>query len=155
MAEAAGLAEKAAKSNDGKNSLSIFFDDGIFRKGFPSHTFHWNDWENILLQKKLLESFNLSSAYVYQILIYLRELINKGSSYSFPRLIYSTARMEELNTELKENKEWLKFRNSLFECFETQEECRIDLLKESLLKLRKLETALNYLLLLKRGNDDE
>jgi hypothetical protein len=63
--------------------------------------------------------------------------------------------MEELNTELKENKEWLKFRNSLFECFETQEECRIDLLKESLLKLRKLETALNYLLLLKRGNDDE
>jgi CRISPR-associated protein Csm1 len=155
MAEAAGLAEKVAKSNDGKNSLSIFFDDGIFRKGFPSHTFHWNDWENILLQKKLLESFNLSSAYVYQILIYLRELINKGSSYSFPRLIYSTARMEELNTELKENKEWLKFRNSLFECFETQEECRIDLLKESLLKLRKLETALNYLLLLKRGNDDE
>lgn len=153
MAEAAGLAEKAAKSNEGKNSLCIFFDDGIFRKGFPSHTFHWDDWENILLQKKLLESFNLSSTYIYQILIYLRELINKESSYSFPRLIYSTARMEELNTDLKENQKWLEFRNSLFECFETQE----DLLKqkESLLKLRKLETALNYLLLLKRGNDDE
>jgi len=175
MAEAAGLAESVAKSVckdiDGKalkNSLCIFFDDGIFRKESPAHVFLWEDWKDVQEKMKLLESFKLSSAYIYQILIYVRELIAKRRSYHFPRLIYTTARMEEENETLKDwrkeyddltieqEKEnsawaskWLKFRDGLFECFEKQESEQ----GKALLRLRKLETALNYLLLLGRESE--
>jgi hypothetical protein len=116
---------------------------------------------------KLLESFKLSSAYIYQILIYVRELIAKRRSYHFPRLIYATARMEEENETLKDLREeyddlrdeeksksrwmktWVKFRDGLFECFEKQESEQ----GKALLRLRKLETALNYLLLLGRESE--
>lgn len=174
MAEAAGLAESVAKSackdTDGKalkNSLCIFFDDGIFRKDSPSHVFLWEDWKNIQDEMKLLESFKLPSAYLYQILIHVRELIAKRRSYHFPRLIYATARMEEENETLKDLREeyddlrdeeksksrwmktWVKFRDGLFECFEKQESEQ----GKALLRLRKLETALNYLLLLGRESE--
>jgi len=163
MAEAAGLAESVAKSackdTDGKalkNSLCIFFDDGIFRKDSPSHVFLWEDWKNIQDEMKLLESFKLSSAYLYQILKYVRELIRDKRSYRFPRLIYATARMEEENEDLRKNLEWDKFKKSLFEeCFESQKEFLEKPLKQNdvLLILRKLETALNYLLLLRRESE--
>jgi len=163
MAEAAGLAESVAKSackdingNALKNSLCIFFDDGIFRKESPSHVFLWEDWKDVQEKMNLLESFKLSSAYLYQILKYVRELIRDKRSYRFPRLIYATARMEEENEDLRKNLKWDKFKKSLFEeCFESQKEFLEKPLKQNdvLLILRKLETALNYLLLLRRESE--
>jgi CRISPR-associated protein Csm1 len=145
MAEAAGSAEKVAKINN-KNSLCVYFDNGVFRNQNPSHTFNWNTWNNIKKEINLLTSLDLSSAYLYQILIYIRELLESGKSYTFPRLIYTTARMEDQNSNLKNNVDWLNFRDKLFEYFETQ--------NSSSEELRKLETILNYLLLLNRGAND-
>lgn len=146
MAKDSGQAEKVAKGNKGdkgdkkKDSLCIYFDDRISREGSPSHVFSWDEWRKVKKLKdelmKLVE-IGLSTGYLYELLTHFKNVIQsaKTPSYHFPRILYNTIRMEEINSELKENEEWKSFKDKLFSDLESNVDCKY------------YETALNWVLL--------
>lgn len=135
MAKDSGRAEKVAKKNKDKDSLCVYFDDGIFRESNPSHVFTWDEWrDEIKPLYKELASFNLSTGYLYELLMYFKDVINENQSY-FYRILYNTVRMEESIPELKKNIEWEPFKSKLF------------LALKSNLDSKYYETALNWILL--------
>lgn len=161
MAQSSEQAEKVAKKNHGKNSLCVFFDDGIFRENNSSHCFKWSEWDTIIQHIKELDNLNLSTALIYELLLICKELLNNSSSKAFPihRLYYRLARYEDDNfsdnSEYNQNTEknqWIEFKANITEIFESYA-LRLGDFTNVSLKLKYYETAMNYYLLSQRDSE--
>jgi len=148
MAKDSGLAEKIAKNQSGKNSLCIYFDDGILRENNPSHVFSWSEWKTVKNITEELQCLNISHGFLYELLLYIREKIENKDKLPFYRILYSIARMEEdNNNELKNNDLWEEFKTKYINPINSKD--RNDKF------LKYLETALNYHMLLYREVERE
>ncbi|HEY9784778.1 MAG TPA: type III-A CRISPR-associated protein Cas10/Csm1 [Candidatus Obscuribacterales bacterium] len=142
MASDAHDAEQVAKKA-GKDRLCVRFDDSILDSQ-ARHVFPWNQWVSeiepmVSVMVNLSDEDSVPSGFWSYLLKHVR-----GEHISFYQLLYNVARMEERIPKLKQSAKWHTFKK----------EHLIAPHNEDGSSRHTLETALNWLILLRREATD-